>query len=34
VNGEGKGGGVALFWEEGVDVNLLSFNKHHIDVLI
>jgi hypothetical protein len=34
VKGEGKGGAIALFWEEGVDVSLLSFDKHHIDVLI
>jgi hypothetical protein len=31
VNGIGKGGGIALFWDESVNVELKSFNKRHID---
>jgi hypothetical protein len=32
VNGDGKGGGLALYWQEGVTVDLISFSKRHIDV--
>ena len=32
VKGDGKGGGLALYWTEDVTVNLLSYSKHHIDV--
>jgi hypothetical protein len=34
VNGEGKGGGLALYWIEDINVDLLSFSKNHIDVHI
>jgi hypothetical protein len=34
VKGEGKGGGLALFWTEEVTVDLLSFSDNHIDVHI
>jgi hypothetical protein len=30
----GKGGGLALFWNEEVKVNLISFGNHHTDVKI
>jgi hypothetical protein len=32
VDGDGKGGGIALFWQEGIDVKLLSYSQRHIDV--
>jgi hypothetical protein len=32
VQGDGKGGGLALYWTEEVIVDLLSFSKRHIDV--
>jgi hypothetical protein len=32
MNGDGKGGGLALYWQDGVTVDLLSFIKRHIDV--
>jgi hypothetical protein len=32
VSGDGKGGGIALYWTEDVTVDLLSFSKRHIDV--
>jgi hypothetical protein len=31
VNGNGKGGGIALYWTEDVNVQLLSFSDRHID---
>jgi hypothetical protein len=31
---EGKGGGVALFWDESIDVELLKINSRVIDVMI
>jgi hypothetical protein len=34
VQGDGKGGGIALYWTEDVTVDLLSFSKRHIDVHI
>nr|TKW09857.1 hypothetical protein SEVIR_6G128700v2 [Setaria viridis] len=34
IKGEGKGGGVALFWDEGLTVDLQSMGEHHIDVLL
>jgi endonuclease/exonuclease/phosphatase family metal-dependent hydrolase len=30
----GKGGGLVLFWSEEVNVSLISFSLHHIDVRI
>jgi hypothetical protein len=32
VDGDGKGGGIALFCQEGIDVKLLSYSQRHIDV--
>ena len=32
MKGDGKGGGLALYWTEDVTVNLLSYSKHHINV--
>jgi hypothetical protein len=32
VKGVGKGGGLALYWQEGITVDLLSFSRRHIDV--
>ncbi|KAK3198468.1 hypothetical protein Dsin_021883 [Dipteronia sinensis] len=34
VNCKGKSGGLALFWEKNLNVNLLSFTQGHIDVII
>jgi hypothetical protein len=34
VKGDGKGGGLALYWTEDVTVDLLSFSNYHIDVHI
>jgi hypothetical protein len=31
VKGNGKGGGIALYWTEDVNVQLLSFSDRHID---
>jgi hypothetical protein len=31
---DGKGGGLALYWSEEINVNLISFGVHHIDVRI
>jgi hypothetical protein len=32
VQGDGKGGGLAIYWQEGITIDLLSFSKRHIDV--
>jgi hypothetical protein len=34
VKGDGKGGGLAIYWQEGINIDLLSFSKRHIDVHI
>lgn len=34
VNGIGKGGGIALFWDESVNVTIKSYNLRHIDAVI
>jgi hypothetical protein len=34
VKGDGSGGGIALYYQEEVSVDLLSFSKRHIDVHI
>jgi hypothetical protein len=34
VKGDGKGGGLALYWTDDITVDLLSFSDHHIDVHI
>jgi hypothetical protein len=31
---EGKGSGLALYWREDLQVSLISFGNHHIDVRI
>jgi hypothetical protein len=31
---KGKGGGLALYWDDSVTVDLASFSIHHIDVKI
>ena len=32
VKGASTGGGIALYWQEDVRVELLSYSKNHIDV--
>jgi len=32
VSVPGKGGGLALFWDESVDVELSKFGEHFVDV--
>jgi hypothetical protein len=34
VLGDGKGGGIALYWMQGITVDLLSYSHRHIDVHI
>lgn len=34
VNGIGKGGGLALFWDENINVEILSYSQRHIDTII
>lgn len=34
VDGVGSGGGLALFWDESVHLDLLSYTNRHIDVLV
>jgi hypothetical protein len=34
VDGEGKGGGLTLFWDESIRVEIFSYGLHHIDTLI
>jgi hypothetical protein len=34
VDGQGKGGGIALFWDESIKISILSYGLHHIDTLI
>lgn len=34
VNGEGKGGGLALNWDESVSLDILSYSQHHIDTFV
>lgn len=34
MKGEGSGGGIALFWDETITVDLLSMSNMYIDVLI
>lgn len=31
VNRNGKGGGLAMLWNDSVNVNINSFSSHHID---
>jgi hypothetical protein len=34
VDGQGKGGGLGLFWDDSISINILSYNMHYIDTLI
>lgn len=34
VGSYGKGGGIGLLWRDGVDVNLQSLDRLHIDVVV
>jgi hypothetical protein len=34
VSGDGKGGGIALYWMEGITVDLLSYSNRHSDAYI
>jgi hypothetical protein len=34
VDGQGKGGGVGLFWDDSISINILSYGLHYIDTLI
>jgi hypothetical protein len=34
VGGVGKDGGLGLFWDESIKVDILSYGLHHIDCLI
>jgi hypothetical protein len=34
VDGQGKGGGLGLFWDESIKLSVLSYGLHHIDTLI
>jgi hypothetical protein len=34
VDGHGKGGGLVLYWDESIKLNVLSYGQHHIDTLI
>jgi hypothetical protein len=34
VDGEGKGGGLALFWSDEIKLDILSYGLHHIDTIV
>jgi hypothetical protein len=34
VDGKGKGGGLALYWDNSIKLTVLSYGMHHIDTLI
>jgi hypothetical protein len=34
VDGDGKGGGLALYWDDSIKLSILSYGLHHIDMLI
>lgn len=34
VNRNGKRGGLAMLWNDSVNVNITSFNSHHIDAKV
>jgi hypothetical protein len=34
VDGQGKGGGPVLFWDDSININILSYGYHYIDTLI
>ncbi|MBA0711256.1 hypothetical protein Golax_010455 [Gossypium laxum] len=34
VNSEGRSGGLALLWKDGVDVSIQNYSRHHMDLLV
>lgn len=34
VQRQGKGGGLAMFWRKEVNLEIKSFSRHHIDVVV
>jgi hypothetical protein len=34
VDGQGKGGGLGLFWDDEIKLQVLSYGMHHIDTVI
>jgi hypothetical protein len=34
VDGKGKGGGLALYWDNSIKLNIVSYGMHHINMLI
>jgi hypothetical protein len=34
VDGKGKGGGLALYWDNSIKFSIVSYTMHHIDTLI
>jgi hypothetical protein len=34
VDGQGKGGGLVLLWDDAIKLNALSYNMNYIDTLI
>jgi hypothetical protein len=34
VDGQGKGGGLALYWNDSIKTDILSYGMHHIDTLV
>jgi hypothetical protein len=34
VDGHGKGGGLALYWDNSIKLSIVSYSMHHIDTLI
>jgi hypothetical protein len=34
VDGHGKGGGLALYWDDATKIDILSYGVHHIDTLV
>jgi hypothetical protein len=34
AKGEGSGGGIALYWVDGIDIELLSFSPRYFDAHI
>jgi hypothetical protein len=34
VDGQGKGGGFVLFWDDSINIRILSYGLHYIDTLI
>ena len=34
ISSNGKGGGLAMMWKEGIEMEIKSYSKHHIDVVV